>query len=202
MRSDQGRVSTTSPGNLTEEDLGALIRFWQTRPARGPNRRGRPGARLDQATWGRYLSDLQGFLEGKGNGIVAAIKRKHRLPRPSKGIRVFDNEELERLRSAAEAVPGWTGVTARFMVAFLPATGLRRKEFRLAFKHSDPRFHSSKDMFILFVRRDNSSVPPENAILIPIAKRAEMITLQKGQGQQLIQPLEQTSPRQRVPGRL
>lgn len=59
----QGRVPTTSPGSLTEEGLGALIHIWQTRPARGPNQGGRPGARLDQATWGRYLSDLQGFLE-------------------------------------------------------------------------------------------------------------------------------------------
>src|SRR2546428_2776745 len=61
-------------------------------------------------------------------------KNKHvRLPRPvSKPVRVLDDAEIERLRVAAESIEGWPGDVARFLVAFLPATGLRRKEIRLA----------------------------------------------------------------------
>src|SRR3990172_9699547 len=50
----------------------------------------------------------------------------------TKPIRVLDEDELARLRTAAETIEGWRGIVARFLVAFLPATGLRPKEIRLA----------------------------------------------------------------------
>jgi integrase len=40
--------------------------------------------------------------------------------------------ELARVRQAAETFDGWRGSVVRFLVSFMPATGLRAKEIRLA----------------------------------------------------------------------
>ena len=51
-----------------------------------------------------------------------------------KSIQTLDDDDLARLRAAAEAMAseghhdGWRGKVARFLVEFLPATGLRPKE--------------------------------------------------------------------------
>jgi len=122
-----GRITTTNPRKLTEEDILELLRFWQERPSR----RGTP---LDPATQAKYLSDLEGLLEFCDNHVLDALRRKKiRMPRQiEKPIEVLTKTELARLRQAAESMEGWAGAVARFLVAILPASGLRRKELRLA----------------------------------------------------------------------
>ena len=69
-------------------------------------------------------------------------------------------------------------------------------------KHVDPRFFAAKDIVIAMVRRDNSYIPPENAIIVPVLKRIEKVTLRNVQPLQTIQRPEETSPRPRIPGRI
>ena len=78
---------------------------------------------------------LDGFLQWCGNPAISNLRRKRhvRLPRAvATPIRVLNDEDLERLLRCAEGVEGWPGIVSRFLVAFLPATGLRPKEIRLA----------------------------------------------------------------------
>ncbi len=117
-----------APAALTERDIENLLVRWRERPSRY-------GRGLDPATQAKYLADLDGFLAWCGNPVIARMKRlPHvRLPRPiAKPIRILDSADDERLRAAAETIDGWPGSVARFILAFLPNTGLRRKELRLA----------------------------------------------------------------------
>lgn len=117
------------PAQIEESDVEALLLRWKTRPPRWR------GASLDRSTQAKYLSDLEGFLDWCGNPVVSNLRRKRRrlLPRPtSKPIVPLSEDDLDRLRRSAEMLEGWRGVVARFLIAFLPYTGLRPKEFRLA----------------------------------------------------------------------
>jgi hypothetical protein len=70
-----------------------------------------------------------------------------------------------------------------------------------ALKHSDPRFYAGKDMVVAIVRKDNSYIPPESAIVVPLLKRIERVSLRNVRPSQIIQRVEGTNPRQHVPGR-
>jgi integrase/recombinase XerD len=114
--------TSVAPSKLGDGEIECLLLAWRSRG-------------LDAATQAKYLVDLDGFLAWNGNAAITNLrKNKHvRLPRPvSKPVRVLDDAEIGRLRVAAESIEGWPGDVARFLVAFLPATGLRRKEIRLA----------------------------------------------------------------------
>jgi len=114
--------SSVAPSQVGDGEIECLLLAWRSRG-------------LDAATQAKYLVDFDGFLAWNGNATITNLrKNKHvRLPRPvSKPVRVLDDAETERLRVAAESIGGWAGDVARFLVAFLPATGLRRKEIRLA----------------------------------------------------------------------
>lgn len=124
---EQGLVKTTTPSALAEANVEALLLRWRTRPSK----RGGP---LDTASQEKLIVVLDGFLAWCGNPVLVNLKRKRhvRLPHAiQKPVRVLDEAELEQLRRAAEAMEAWPGSVARFLVAFVPATGLRRKEFRL-----------------------------------------------------------------------
>ena len=121
-------VRVKAPAALAERDVEALLLRWRSRP-------NRHGGALDSSTQAKYLMDLDGFLAWCGNPVIELMRKKRhvRFPRPlAKPIRVLDGDELERIRIAAEAIEGWPGCVARFLISFLPASGLRRKEFRLA----------------------------------------------------------------------
>lgn len=125
---DSGAVRTTTPSKIGERDVGALLLRWRTRP--GPR-----GVPMDTSTQEKYLMTLDAFLAWCRNPIVSLMRKRKsvRFPRGvTKPIRVLDEDELARLRAAAETIEGWPGSVARFLVAFLPATGLRPKEIRLA----------------------------------------------------------------------
>lgn len=114
--------ASMAPSQIGEREVEALLLAWRSRG-------------LDTATQAKYLIDLDGFLAWNGNATITNLrKNKHvRLPKPvSKPIRILDAADIERLRVAAESLDGWPGDVARFVVAFLPASGLRRKELRLA----------------------------------------------------------------------
>ena len=111
-----------APAVLSEREVEGLILRWKDRG-------------LDLATQAKYLADLEGFLAWCGNPVISTMRRMPHIRLPhavSKPIQVLDVADLERLHAAAESISSWEGEVARFLVAFLPATGLRRKELRLA----------------------------------------------------------------------
>ena len=116
----------TAPGRVGEEHIAQLGLIWD-------------GRGLDQSTQRKYLQDLDAFLTwvtGQPSVVTRARKLRHfRMPRAvRKSIQTLDDDDLARLRAAAEAMAseghhdGWRGKVARFLVEFLPATGLRPKE--------------------------------------------------------------------------
>lgn len=124
----ENKVANVRPETLKEEDVSAVLLCWRTRPTRY----GKP---MDPTSQAHLFRALKGFLEWCGNGAISRMKaRGHvRFPRTiEKPIEVLDAEDLRRLREGAERIDGWNGSVARFLAAFLPATGLRPKEIRLA----------------------------------------------------------------------
>jgi len=116
-----GQIGTETPSRIGEREIGALLLRWKER--------------LDVSTQEKYLMTLAGFLEWCGNPIVSIMRRrKHvRFPHgPTKPVRVLDADELARIATVIEGMDGWPGSVARFLVGFLPFTGLRPKEIRLA----------------------------------------------------------------------
>jgi len=71
-----------------------------------------------------------------------------------------------------------------------------------ALEHSDPRFYMGKDIVIPMVRKDSSCIPPDNAVIVPVLRLVERITLRNVQPLQTISSVEGTSPRHRIPGRI
>jgi integrase len=79
------------------------------------------------------LNNLLCFLN---NSVIEMMRKKKHVRFPEepkdKPIRVLSESELVRVRQAAEPLEGWRGCVARYLVSFMPATGLRAKEIRLA----------------------------------------------------------------------
>ncbi len=117
---NDGKLSTTNPGKLNENDIGQLLLYWQQR--------------LDSATQQKYLSTLNNLLRFIGNPVIDQMRQKRtRFPRAlNKPIRVLGEEELKTIQIGTDLMTGWPGSVMRFLVRFLPATGLRPKEVRLA----------------------------------------------------------------------
>ncbi len=117
----------TAPKRITPEHIGALLRLWDQRRVKGKSKVG-----LDLATRTKYIRDLRAFLGWCGNPVFEQM-RYVRLPKPThKGRRprTLTDDQLDRLRAAAEGMEGWRGVVARLLVDLLPNTGLRPKEIR------------------------------------------------------------------------
>lgn len=128
-----GRVANVTPTLMNEDDVGALLLHWRTRSTRGRGRNA--GKPMDPSTQAHLFGVLRKFLQWCGNPAITRIEaRGHaRFPHAiEKPIEVLNAADLERLRHAAEAIEGWDGIVARFLVAFCPATGLRPKEIRLS----------------------------------------------------------------------
>ena len=126
------KVSTMSPRVMSEHDVEALLILWRTRAIR---RRG-GGRPLSLTSQSHLLKALNNMMCYFGNTVVEMMRKKHHVRFPStpkdKPIRVLSGDELARIRRAADTLEGWRGSVARFLVAFLPATGLRPKEVRLS----------------------------------------------------------------------
>lgn len=116
------------PTAISEADIEALLYRWRTRPSRF-------GGTMGPSSQEKLLVVLDGFLQWCGNPAISNLRKKRhvRLPRAvAPPIRVLNGEDLERLLRCADGIEGWPGTVARFLMAFLPATGLRPKEIRLA----------------------------------------------------------------------
>src|SRR2546422_6395444 len=126
------KVSTMSPRVLAERDVEALLILWRTRTIR---RRG-GGKPLSLASQAHLLKTLNNLLCFLNNSVIEMMRKKKHVRFPEepkdKPIRVLSESELVRVRQAAETLEGWRGSVARYLVSFMPATGLRAKEIRLA----------------------------------------------------------------------
>ena len=112
-----------APTRLHEEHIAGLLLVWR-------------GRGLQPATIERYVGDLNGLLTWCGNPIIEQMRKTKYVRFPKRDsdapISTVSDEELDRLRAVAEGTEGWRGSVARFLVGFLPYTGLRPKEVRLA----------------------------------------------------------------------
>ncbi len=70
------------------------------------------------------------------------------------------------------------------------------------FDHSDPRFYAGKDMVLLMARKDNSCIPPQNAVIVPVLVRLEKVELLKTEPFQGIKRDERANKRGYVAGSL
>ncbi|MCI4371165.1 MAG: site-specific integrase [Thermoplasmata archaeon] len=130
---DSGRLTTSNPKAMTVNDIAAIIGFWRIRPKRGPNARF-AGGTLDRTSQTHLWRALKGLLEYVGNGAVGQLKTLPHVETPrtlDKPIDTLSEEDLQRLRAAADSIRGWRGAAARFLVDFCPGTALRPKEVRL-----------------------------------------------------------------------
>ncbi len=110
----------TAPTRISEEHVAQLLLVWK-------------GRGLDQSTQRKYLQDLDAFLTwvtGAPSILSRMRKLRHfRYPRPAKkSVKTLDQDDLNLLRATAERMDGYRGAVARFLVGFLPYTGLRPKE--------------------------------------------------------------------------
>jgi len=120
----EGKVKTTDPAKLSREDVQAFLYWMRTR---------RPEP-LDPSAQNNYLRYLEMVCTFAGNPVVQVMRSEgERLPIPTpKDVRALNVAELRRIQEAAETIEGWTGEIARFMVWFLPYTGIRHNEWRTA----------------------------------------------------------------------
>jgi integrase/recombinase XerD len=120
----EGKVKTTDPAKLSREDVQAFLYWMRTR---------RPEP-LDPSAQNNYLRYLEMVCTFAGNPVVQVMRSEgERLPIPTpKDVRALNVTELRRIQEAAETIEGWTGEIARFMVWFLPYTGIRHNEWRTA----------------------------------------------------------------------
>ncbi len=162
----EGKAANVRPDTLNEDDVSALLLYWRTRPTRY-------GRSMDPTSQAHLFRALKTLLEWSGNGVVARMKaRGHvRFPRTiEKPIEVLDAEDLRRLCEGAEHIDGWSGYVARFLAVFLPATGLRPKEVRLA-RLADLDMARSR-LLVSHPKGEGSWAAPDYAPVLPFAREA------------------------------
>lgn len=112
---------STNPRKMGEREIAAFLGWMK-------------GRGLDPATQHKYLGLLQGLLDWAGNGVMRQMRtrKRFRIVVPPKILYALSAEDLDRLRRGADAIEGWRGDVARFLVNVLPYCGLRPKEVRLS----------------------------------------------------------------------
>jgi len=167
-----GKVANVRPSVLNEDDIGALLLYWRTRPSRGGPKPGKP---MDPSTQAHLFGILRKFLRWCGNPVIARLEaRGHaRFPQAiEKPIDVLSLEELEQLRRTADAFQGWEGSVGRFLVAFFPATGLRPKELRLA--RLEDLDVSRWRILVSHPKGEGSWAAPDYAPVLPMGRQAAL----------------------------
>lgn len=115
------RISTTNPTKITTDDVAQYI-VWMR----------------EQNYENSYIAKNLGYLKQictfAGNKVFEEIKGQgERLPtKIPKELRSLTEEELKEIFRKADSLKGWYGEMARFIVHFLPYTGVRPNELRLA----------------------------------------------------------------------
>lgn len=128
---------------------------------------------MDVTSQAHLFRALKGFLEWSGNPVVTRMKARGyvRFPRTlEKPIRTLSEDELARVRAAADSIEGWAGVTARFLVVFLPASALRPKEIRLA-RLRDLELERGR-ILVSHPKGEGSWAAPDYAPVLPFARPA------------------------------
>jgi len=118
----RGEISfSTNPVSMGEREVAAFLGWMK-------------GRGLDPATQHKLVGILGGLLDWAGNGILRQMKarKRFRIVVPPKILYALSQDDLERIRSAADTIEGWRGDVVRFLVNVLPFCGLRPKEIRLA----------------------------------------------------------------------
>jgi integrase/recombinase XerD len=168
----ESKIANVRPSVLNEDDIGALLLYWRTRPSRGGPNLGKP---MDASTQAHLFGVLRKFLRWCGNPVIARIEaRGHgRFPKAiEKPIDVLSMEQLEQLRKTANAFEGWAGSVASFLVAFCPATGLRPKEIRLArLKDLDV---SRWRILVAHPKGEGSWAAPDYAPVLPMGRQVAL----------------------------
>lgn len=192
----EGKLANVRPEAINEEDVSALLLYWRTRPTRY----GRP---MDPTSQAHLFRALKTFLEWSGNGVVVRMKAQGhvRFPRTiEKPIEVLDAEDLRRLREGAERLDGWSGAVARFLAGFLPATGLRPKEVRLA-RLADLDMARAR-LLVSHPKGEGSWAAPDYAPVLPFAREAVADFLAAREAYLGGEPCEALIPYRRVSGDL
>jgi len=117
----KGKISTTVPGKITEEDVRSIMEFLTIRAP-------------DQGYRAILVGLIEQVLISADNPVIQKMRTEgYRFPKaPLKPIRALSESTLRRLQDSVESMEGWRGDVARFMVWILPCTGLRPSELRLA----------------------------------------------------------------------
>lgn len=168
-----GRIANVRPSAINEDDIGALLLYWRTRPARISGREA--GKAMDPSTQAHLFGILRKFLRWCGNPAIARIEaRGHaRFPRAiQKPIYVLSRDELQRLRQGADSLDGWEASVARFLVAFCPATGLRPKEIRLA--RLEDLDIARWRILVSHPKGEGSWAAPDYAPILPMCRQTTM----------------------------
>ena len=120
----EGKVKTTDPAKIDRSDVQAFIYWMRTREPEP----------LDPSAQNNYLRFMEMICTFSKNPVVQLMRAEgERLPIPTpKDVRALSGDELRLIQEAAEQLEGWTGEVARFMVWFLPYTGVRHNEWRTA----------------------------------------------------------------------
>jgi integrase/recombinase XerD len=192
----EGNVANVRPEAMKEEDVGALLLYWRTRPTRY----GRP---MDPTSQAHLFRALKGFLEWCGNGTISRMKaRGHvRFPRAiEKPIEVLDSEDLRRLREGADRIDGWNGSVARFLAVFLSATGLRPKEIRLA-RLRDLELAKGR-ILVSHPKGEGSWAAADYAPILSFAREAVLDFLVEREAYLRGEPCEALIPYRRVSGEI
>jgi integrase/recombinase XerD len=117
----QGKVSTTSPYDLKQEDISAYLEWAR---AKG----------IQSSTLEKYLFLMAKLCAYAGNPVFERMKAAgESLPRKApKDLHSLSPEDMERITNKASEIEGWYGDVCRFIVAMYPYSGLRPSELRLA----------------------------------------------------------------------
>ena len=120
LKADQ-KVLTTDPKRISREDVQAFL-VWMNKEDLDPGYRSKLIGLLDKVTTFKRNPVIQ-QMKAEGERLPSALP---------KDLTSLDEADVFRLQHAANKMEGWTGEVARMLTAFLPATGLRPSELRLA----------------------------------------------------------------------
>lgn len=154
----EGKVKTTNPAKMSREDIGSFIEHMRKTASQN------------------YLAAITRFLkqlcEYSGNNVFAQMNAEgEQLPKKvPKDLKSLSEDDLERLRIAAESIEGWTGEVARFITAMYPYTGLRASELRLA--HIDDLDTERWTIFVRHPKGEQRYARQRTAIILPPARKA------------------------------
>lgn len=170
---DQGKIDSVNPEKMSRRDIQGF-KAWMNDPGEHD---GRP---LDPETQAKYLQHLNNLLLYCGNPVIENLKREGvRLPSGrGKSIDSLTELELNIIREAAEKIEGWNGEIARFMVWFMPATGVRPKEIRLA--HVSDLNTRTWEFYVRHPKGEGSWGERRTVIILPEARPAVKRFLGRG----------------------